>query len=227
MDEATLAQIAADELDVDLKRIAAAKTRGDLVDLFVEPGFDSPVEISIYPDLKNPTRYAAYAGQDGLGMPNRDYYLLKGAKYDAYRKAYRDYIVEIQRLAGISDPEARADRIIALETAIAKFIDPEQSRDVDKIYNPMTRAQLRAFAPQLDWDRALAKLKLSGTTSWSLTRRVHPGRGEAIRLRPAADLEGLDRRPLHQRQCAISCKAVRRREIQFLLKYATRRAEAA
>ena len=163
MDEATVEKLGTEPLQPYLKRIAAAKTRGDLVDLFVEPGFDSPVEISIYPDLKNPTRYAAYAGQDGLGMPNRDYYLLKGAKYDAYRKAYRDYIVEIQRLAGISDPEARADRIIALETAIAKIHwTPEQSRDVDKIYNPMTRAQLRAFAPQLEWDRALAKLKLSG-----------------------------------------------------------------
>jgi endothelin-converting enzyme/putative endopeptidase len=94
-------------------------------------------------------------------MPNRDYYLLKGDKYDAYRKAYRDYIVRVEQLAGISDPEARADRIIALETQIAKLHwTPEQSRDVSKIYNAMTRAQLRAFAPQLQWDRALTKLGL-------------------------------------------------------------------
>ena len=163
MDENTVEKLGTEPLQPYLKRIAAAKTRAELVDLFAEPGFDSPVSVQIYPDLKNPTRYTVYAGQDGLGMPNRDYYLLKGEKYDVFRKAYRDYIVEIQRLAGISDPEARADRIIALETQIAKIHwTPEQSRDVDKIYNPMTRAQLRAFAPQLEWDRALAKLKLSG-----------------------------------------------------------------
>jgi len=161
MDEDRVEQLGTAPLKPYLDKVAAVQTRGELVDLFAEPGFDSPIGFFIYPDLKDPTRYSAYASQDGLGMPNRDYYLLKGAKYDAYRKAYRDYLVTIQRLAGISDPEARADRIIALETQIAKIHwTPEQSRDVEKVYNPMTRAQLRAFAPQLQWDRALAKLGL-------------------------------------------------------------------
>jgi endothelin-converting enzyme/putative endopeptidase len=163
MDEETVEKLGTSPLKPYLDRIAAAKTRGDLVDLFATPGFDSPIDVSIYPDLKSPTKYSAYVSQSGLGMPNRDYYLLTGEKYDAYRKAYRDYIIGIEKLAGMSDAEARADRIIALETAIAKIHwTPEQSRDVDKIYNPMTRAQLRAFAPQLEWDRALKKLGLSG-----------------------------------------------------------------
>jgi endothelin-converting enzyme/putative endopeptidase len=162
MDEARVEQLGTAPLQPYLARVAAAKSRSDLVDLFTEPGFDSPVGVGIYPDLKNPTRYAVYAGQSGLGMPNRDYYLLKGAKYDAYRKAYRDYLVKLQTLAGISDAEARADRVIALETQIAKIHwTPEQQRDAVKNYNPMTRAQLRAFAPQLEWDRALAKLGLA------------------------------------------------------------------
>jgi putative endopeptidase len=87
MDENTVEKLGTQPLQPYLERIAAVKTRGDLVDLFAEPGFDSPVGIQIYPDLKNPTRYAAYASQDGLGMPNRDYYLLKGDKYDSARKA--------------------------------------------------------------------------------------------------------------------------------------------
>ena len=162
-----------------LQRIAAAKTRGDLVDLFAEPGFNSPIDISIYPDLKNPTRYSAYVSQSGLGLPNRDYYLLKGAKYDAYRKAYRAYIIKMEQLASIGDAEARADRIIALETQIAKLHwTPEQSRDVDKVYNPMTRAQLRAFTPQLDWDRALKKLGL-GTVDQIVVGEKSAIQGEA------------------------------------------------
>ena len=91
-------------------------------------------------------------------MPNRDYYLLQGAKYDAYRAAYRAYVTKIQELAGISDAAAKADRIVALETAIARVHwTPEQSRDIDKIYNPMDRTKLNNFAPELQWDRALAK----------------------------------------------------------------------
>ena len=176
MDEDAVEKLGTAPLQPYLAKIAAVKTRGDLVDLFATPGFDSPVGIGIYPDLKNPTRYAVYAGQDGLGMPNRDYYLLKGAKYDAYRKAYRDYVIEIQRLSGISDPEARADRIIALETQIAKIHwTPEQSRDAEKTYNPMTRAQLRAFAPLLQWDLALTKLGLGNVN------RVVVGQKSAIK----------------------------------------------
>ena len=158
MDTDTVEKLGTAPLQPYLQRIAAAKTRGDLVDQFTEPGFEAPVSLAIYPDLKNPTRYAVYAGQEGLGMPNRDYYLLKGDKYDAYRAAYRNYIVTLERLAGISDAEARADRIIALETQIAKVHwTPEQSRDAVKSYNPMTHAQLKTFTPQLDWDRALTK----------------------------------------------------------------------
>src|SRR5436190_544367 len=162
MDEAAIAAKGTAPLKPYLERIAAAKDKGDLVDLFATVGYESPVGVSIYPDLSHPTQYAVYAGQSGLGMPNRDYYLLQGAKYDAYRAAYRAYVTKIQELAGIPDAAAKADRIIALETSIAKVHwTPEQSREVEKIYNPMDRAKLNAFAPQLEWNRALAKANLS------------------------------------------------------------------
>ena len=158
MDEPAIAAKGAAPLKPYLDRISAVSNKGDLVDLFATVGYESPVGVAIYPDLANPTKYAVYAGQSGLGMPNRDYYLLQGAKYDAYRAAYRAYVAKIQQLAGISDAAAKADRIVALETAIAKVHwTPEQSRDIDKIYNPMDLAKLNAFAPQLQWNRALAK----------------------------------------------------------------------
>jgi putative endopeptidase len=161
MDEAAIAARGTEPLKPYLGQIAAVQDRSGLIDLFDTVGFASPVGVSIFSDLATPTRYAVYAGQSGLGMPNRDYYLLQGAKYDAYRTAYRAYVTRIQELAGIPDAAAKADRIIALETAIAKVHwTPEQSRDIDKIYNPMDLAKLNAFAPQLEWNRALAKLGL-------------------------------------------------------------------
>ena len=161
MDEAAIAAKGTAPLKPYLDRIAAVRDKGELLDLFATVGYESPVGVAIYPDLATPTQYAVYAGQGGLGMPNRDYYLLQGAKYDAYRAAYRAYVTKIQELAGITDAAAKADRIVALETAIAKVHwTPEQSRDIDKIYNPMDRAKLNAFAPQLEWDRTLAKYGL-------------------------------------------------------------------
>ena len=62
-----------------LDRIAAIKDRGGLVDLFGTVGFKTPVPIFIESRSQgDPTRYAVFATQGGLGMPNRDYYLLQG-----------------------------------------------------------------------------------------------------------------------------------------------------
>ncbi|HEU0311651.1 MAG TPA: M13 family metallopeptidase [Sphingomicrobium sp.] len=161
MDEATIAARGTEPLKPHLDRITAIKDKVELVDLFATLGYPSPVGAAIFPDLSEPTRYGVYVGQAGLGMPNRDYYLLEGAKYDAYRAAYKAYITRIQQLAGIADADAKADRIFALETAIARVHwKPEDSRDITKIYNPMDRAKLNGFAPQFQWDRSLARLGL-------------------------------------------------------------------
>jgi putative endopeptidase len=162
MDEAAVEAAGATPLRPYLQRIDAVRNRDDLIAVFATPGYTAPVGIGIIPDLADPTRYTAIAGQGGLGMPNRDYYLREGAQYDAYRTAYRAYVVDLQRLAGIADPEARADRIIALERQIAEaHWTPERSRDIQAINNPMNRAQLAELAPQFNWDAYLQRRGLS------------------------------------------------------------------
>ena len=79
MDEAGIDALGTAPIKPYLKRIEAAKTRADLVALFAEPGMPAPIGLGISPDLKDPTHYIVDAGQGGLGMPNRDYYLLPGA----------------------------------------------------------------------------------------------------------------------------------------------------
>ena len=146
-----------------LAEINAAKTRAQLLALFVKPGFASPVDLGLDPDFKNPDKYSAFASQARLGMPSREYYLDDTAKMKAHRAAYRDYIITIEKLAGLPGGAAAADRIIALETAISKAQWPAADRrDIDKIYNPMTRASLTHLAPQFDWNGTLAKAGLAG-----------------------------------------------------------------
>ncbi|WP_066825777.1 M13 family metallopeptidase [Sphingomonas mali] len=144
-----------------LGRIAAIKTTNQLVALMAEPGFASPINIGVSPNSKDPTHYTVDTGQARLGLPTRDYYLLPDAKYVAYRKAYRDYIIHIQELAGIPDAAAKADAIIALETKLAQDQwTPEARRDPVKTYNPMDRAALTKLAPQFDWTPVLARIGL-------------------------------------------------------------------
>jgi putative endopeptidase len=161
MDEAAIEARGTAPLKPWLARIDAAHASADIGRLFGDVSLAAPFAIGLSPDLDDPTRYVVAIDQAGLGMPARDDYLLPGAKYEAYRKAYRDYIVRLETLAGFADAEAKADAILALETrmALAQWA-PERTRDVEKTDNPMDMARLRALAPQLDWDVMFADLGL-------------------------------------------------------------------
>jgi endothelin-converting enzyme/putative endopeptidase len=153
-----------------IAEINAAKTRTQLLSLFIKPGFASPVDVDIAPNFKDPDVYAVFAGQATLGMPSREYYLEDNAKMKAHRAAYRDYIIKIQKLAGLPGGEAAADRIIALETELSKVQWPAADRrDIDKIYNPMTRAQLIKLAPQFNWNASLTKAGLGSSKTIVVT----------------------------------------------------------
>jgi putative endopeptidase len=161
MDEAGIEKRGTAPLKPYLARIAAVKDLAGLQVLFATNGYASPANLGIIPNLADPTRYTAIASQGGLGMA-REYYLLEGEKYDAYRKAYRAYIEQIQTLAGIPDAAAKADAILALETSIAKVQwDPVQNRDITKLNHPADRAEMEKVAPEFDWELMLKTAGLS------------------------------------------------------------------
>lgn len=147
-----------------LDEIAAIRSRADLLRMFAKPGFTAPIELRIMPDPMMPTRYIAFISQSGLSMPNRDYYLREGETYDAFRAAYREYVLNIQTLAHIADAEAKTDALIDLETQIARaHWTPERSRDLKQTYNPMDRAALAKVAPEFDWAAFLDGAGLGAT----------------------------------------------------------------
>lgn len=158
MDTAAIDRLGAAPIKPYLARIDAVRDRRQLLDLFMETGYASPFEAGILPDPSNPKRYIAAVSQSTLGLPSREYYLATDAKMVAHRTAYRSYIMAIQKLAGIADDGASADRIIALETALSTAQWPAADRrDIEKILNPMDRAKMAATAPQFDWIATLDK----------------------------------------------------------------------
>jgi len=78
-----------------LDRIAAIETREDLARAFGTPGFASPVGGYVWIDSKNPERYISYVTQSGLGLPDRDYYLVDNEKNLELRAAYVEYLTTI------------------------------------------------------------------------------------------------------------------------------------
>jgi endothelin-converting enzyme/putative endopeptidase len=166
MDTAAIEAAGTAPLKPYLAEINGAKNRAQLLSLFVKPGFAAPIDLGIVPDFKDSEHYTVATGQATLGLPSREYYLDDSAKMKAHRAAYRDYIITIEKLAGLPGGEAAADRIIALETELSKVQWPAaERRQMDKIYNPMTRAELTKLAPQFEWTSTLAKAGLAGAKS--------------------------------------------------------------
>jgi putative endopeptidase len=96
--------------------------------------------------------YITGIGQSGLGMPDRDMYLLNDANLVSLRAAYVDHLAKMLTLAGESDAPARAKAIMDFETRIAKVSwNREDSSDATKTYNKMSLTQLEKLAPGFDW----------------------------------------------------------------------------
>ena len=160
MDEAAIEARGTAPLKPVFARIAAIRTTTDLARAFGElapMGVRAPIGAEVEQDLKNNTLYSAYLGQGGLGLPDRDYYLDDtNAKFVDARAKYKTHIANMLRLAGIAEPEARADRIFALETKIAQsHWTRVQRRQIENLYNPMTKAELATKMPGFDWNTYL------------------------------------------------------------------------
>ena len=94
-------------------------------------------------------------------MPNRDYYLNKGAKFDTYRSAYLTYVTKIFELIGDPNPADSAKRVIALENRIAQVAwADERRRNIKDTNNPMDLAALKKYVPGVDWDVVLGGVGL-------------------------------------------------------------------
>jgi putative endopeptidase len=106
--------------------------------------------------LSDPTHSYPYLLQGGLGMPDRDYYISTSPHMADLRKQYQAHAAAMFKLAGFSDPAARAARVFALETAMAAVHATRvQSEDVHGAVN-WNSADLASKAPGLDWPALLA-----------------------------------------------------------------------
>ena len=123
----------------------------NLFGIFVTQGLDTPGET------------LPYLMQGGIGLPEREYYLGGDAKMADLRNKYRAYIANVMKLAGNRDPQGAANRILDLETKIARaHATREESEDFAKGAAVWTRAELEQKAPGIDWAVLLDAAGLGG-----------------------------------------------------------------
>src|SRR3546814_2713379 len=84
-------------------------------------------------DDKNPDVYIYSLYQDGLGMPDRDFYLKPGERNDTLQAAYLKHLENVLVLAGEANAAARAKAIYDLEKQNATVHwDKNESSDAHK-----------------------------------------------------------------------------------------------
>lgn len=135
-----------------LSRVLGQSLRAD-VDLLNMTDYytDRLFGLWVSQDFDEPTRNSPYLVQGGLGMPDRAFYL-DGGRMAEMRQSYRAHIVQVLTLARIAQPEAKADRILALETAIAGVhATAEETNDVEAGNNHWSQADFDSRAPGIDW----------------------------------------------------------------------------
>jgi putative endopeptidase len=148
-----LAKIAGIKSKADLSRALGQNLRAD-VDPLNATNFwtENLFGLFVTQALSDPAHTVPYLLQGGLGIPDREYYVSDKPEMAQLRAAYQTYVGEILKLAGVNEPAARAEKIVALETKIATaHLDRTTSEDVHKADNPWSTAQLSSDAPGLDW----------------------------------------------------------------------------
>jgi endothelin-converting enzyme len=164
LDTEKLEELGARPVKAHLKQILEAASVDELLDLDAEAqarGVGSPLALAVFADLGDSTRYAVYLFQSGLTLPDRDFYLKEGEKFEALRSALPVYAQKLFELAAVDDAAARGRAVFALEKRMAEAQWPaEETRDVQKAYNVFTRSKLPTATPRIPWDDYLKSLRV-------------------------------------------------------------------
>lgn len=173
LDEARVEALDVKPAAADLAALQAVKTKSEFTVFMAKThlGFGlSLFGLLVDSDAKKPIS-TLYIGQNGISMPDRDYYV--SDQFKAKKEAYQAFIVRTFKLINYPEPEAAAKAALDFETKIAEASwTAAERRDIDKIYNPITVAALQAFAPAIDWRAYLDAVGAKGLQSVVLNEKT-------------------------------------------------------
>jgi len=181
MDEARLETLGLKPLLPTFAAVDALKTKKEIPDLiarFNRTGMAAPYDLGVEPDPKDSSRYAVTIQQSGLGMPDRDYYLMDDAKLKEARAKYLKHIETMLRMAGDANAARSADEILKLESAMAEIQWTRvENRDPIKTYNKFPIADLSTLTQSYDWQTYLAGSRIRGKVDYLIVAQPSYLRG--------------------------------------------------
>jgi putative endopeptidase len=121
-------------------------------------GISGLFNFGVAQDQKDSTRQIAQAGQAGLGLPDRDYYLLQNPRQQKIRDEYVAHMTRMFQLAGDTPEKAagEAQSVMAIETALAQgSVSRTDLRDPAKRYHMMKLTEMESLTPDFNWQAYL------------------------------------------------------------------------
>jgi putative endopeptidase len=174
MDETAIDKAGILPLKNDLATIAALKSPADVASLigaWQARGEDVLFDFEAQPDLKDSIKDIAYAGQGGLGLPDRDYYLRDDAKSKTLRAQYQAHVARMLKLLGDADAKTEAAAVLALETRLARAsLDRVALRDPANSYHIYTLKDADAKTPHFSWSGFFHNVGRDDVRSFSLAQ---------------------------------------------------------
>ena len=145
--------LGAEPIAADIARAQAIGSIDELLTVVAEferQGLGGFYGMYIDNDPGDPARYIVFVMQGGLGLPDESYY--REEQFAQIREQYQAHIARMLGLAGVADADRLAGLAYELERRIAAtHWDKVASRDIQKMYNLRTFAELQELTPQLDW----------------------------------------------------------------------------
>jgi putative endopeptidase len=190
MDEAALEPLGMKPLAAEFSRIDAITDRSQIPALIAHLnriGVPAPYTPQVHQDAKDASRYVFDLGQDGLGMPDRDYYLQDEARIKQIRASYQQHVQKILALAGDTNAAQEAKDILTLETALAKVQwSKVENRDPIKVYNKFELAKLATLANDYNWTAYLTESGVQGKVGYLIVSQPSyiTGVGKLLRETP-------------------------------------------
>ena len=160
MDSARLQEQGAAPLMPYLEEINALKSREDVwAEILKMHQRGNTVLFGIFgeADKDDASMCIAWAYQGGLGLGDRDYYLLDEGNNKKIREGYIDLMTKEFAMAGYDKLSGKkadklAQTVMAFETRLAKAMNTKlENRDPQGTFNRYTVEEAAAFAPNIDW----------------------------------------------------------------------------
>ena len=166
MDTTRLESLGITPLQSTLDMIDAVQSYNDLTAVMgkvIKEDITTPITFYVGADANDSEINILYLSQDGLGLPDRDYYLNSDTTFTEIQNKYKTYIKDIYALSGKSgDAEVIAQNVYDLEYQLAQIEwNNEDNRDALKTYNKYTLSDANALSGNFNLELFLQNIGIS------------------------------------------------------------------